>query len=248
MEENRNENSGEVAAAGSGLRSKLENFWYYYKWHTIAAAFLIIAILVCSLQMCSKVAVDFQLMYAGGTSISRQSVGGDVPAYNQLCSLIADYVDDVDGDGHKNIAFATYYLPSPDEIKAIEADGGEVSYSLMEKDEEAMESRFGIGDYYLCFLSPFVYEQYKGEEGACIFSRAALYAPEDSSLEYYSEYAVKLSSTAFYKDNAIVRDSLPENTLVVLRIKSAAGATFNKKENDASFARAEAAFRAILAE
>ena len=148
MEENRNENSGEVAAAGSGLRSKLENFWYYYKWHTIAAAFLIIAILVCSLQMCSKVAVDFQLMYAGGTSISRQSVGGDVPAYNQLCSLIADYVDDVDGDGHKNIAFATYYLPSPDEIKAIEADGGEVSYSLMEKDEEAMESRFGIGDYY----------------------------------------------------------------------------------------------------
>ena len=248
MEENRNEEQyGSDIKIKSPLTAKLENFWYYYKWHSIAALFLVICIVVCSLQMCTKEAVDFNIMYASGSEISRKSVDGDTPAYNRVVSAFDKYVEDADGDGSKNIAFTTYFILSPDEIKEIEnTPDKEVNYALMSSDTDALSARFGVGDYYLCFVSEYVYEQYRGTDDLSVFAPIRGYAPEgDNELEYYSDYAIRLDSTPLYKNNPAIRENMPADTLVTIQIKRVVGVG---KDNDEKYARAEEVLRKMLSE
>lgn len=247
MEENRrDEEYGSDIKIASPFSKKVENFWYHYKWHTIAVLFIVIAVVVCTLQMCKKETVDFHVMYAGGTEVSRKSVDGDTSAYVRVTTVFEKYIDDIDGDGKKNIAFSTYFAPSDEEIKIAETTPGkEVNYSLMSSDRDALNARFGNGDYYLCFVSPHVYEQYKGINGVSAFATIAGYAPENSELEYYNEYAIKLSSTNFYKNNPAIREVMPDDTLIAIQIKRVVGV---KKDNDERYAVSEAVLRKILAE
>lgn len=247
MEENRrDEEYGSDIKIKSPFGKKAENFWYHYKWHTIAALFVVIAVVVCTLQMCKRETVDFHVMYAGGTEVSRKSVDGDAPQYARVTAVFEKYVDDIDGDGKKNIAFSTYFAPSDEEVKEAEEDPGrEVNYQLMSSDRDALNARFGSGDYYLCFVSPHVYEQYKGINGVSAFATIAKYAPENSELEYYNEYAIKLSSTSFYKNNPAIREVMPEDTLVAIQIKRVIGV---KGDNDERYAVSEDVLRKILAE
>ena len=54
----------------SPFLKKLDNFFYHYKWHTVAALFLAIVIIVCSLQTCSKESYDVEIMYAGPKNLN----------------------------------------------------------------------------------------------------------------------------------------------------------------------------------
>ena len=248
MEENRREEEyGSDIKIRSPLAVKLENFWYHYKWHSIAALFLVLCVVICSLQMCSKVSVDFNVMYAGGVEISRKSADGDTPAYVRVVSVFQKYIEDVDGDGEKNVAFSTYFLPSQDEIKEIEnTPGREVNYALMSSDSEALSARFGLGDYYLCFVSPHVYEQYRGSDELSVFAPIEQYVPtEGSSVELYSDYAVKLSSTPFYRNNPAIREIMPADTLIAIQIKRVIGVG---NDNDEKYERAEQVLRLMLSE
>ena len=247
--EARDEEYGSDIKIKTPFMTKLENFWYHYKWHSIAALFAVICILICSLQMCTKQGIDFHLMYAGNKEISRVSVGGDTPDYNQLKSAFSQYIDDFDGDGSKNLTMTTYFSLSPEEINAVESDPSkEVNYTLLNEDKEAMQTRLGIGEYYLWLVSPYVYETYGKAGDTVLFVPIKSYAPEENSLEFVGEYAVKLSSTALYKNNATVRRILPEDTLIVLRINSAMASAFGGAENAENYARAEEVLRRILAE
>ena len=51
------EGVGEVATP-STFKEKLQNFIYHYKWHTVVALFLVVTIIICSLQFCTKEEYD----------------------------------------------------------------------------------------------------------------------------------------------------------------------------------------------
>ncbi len=244
----KNERLGSDVEMKSPFVSKLENFWYYYKWHTIVALFLVFTILVCSLQMCSMVEVDSYIMYAGGKSISRTLSGGDRAEYARVIDAMKRIVPDFNGDGEKNVSLSTLFQLSPEEIAEIEArnDGTEVNYSLLSTDTKTLRDRMYIGEYYVCLFSPYVYECYREADGVALFVSAADFAPEENELEYYSDCAVKLSSTPFYKNNPAIRDVFPEDTLVCLRIKSAVSSAFGGSENEEIYRRAETVFSNIL--
>ena len=48
----------------------LDNYWYHYKWHTIAVLFAIFVVVICTFQMCRRTVTDIQIMYAGNEDIS----------------------------------------------------------------------------------------------------------------------------------------------------------------------------------
>lgn len=244
----KNDRLGSDVEMKSPLVSKLENYWYYYKWHTIVALFLIFAIVVCSFQMCSRVEIDGYILYAGGKTVSRTASGGDRAEYARVLDAMKKVVDDFDNDGESNVSFSTLFQLSPDEITEIENrnDGTEVNYALLSEDTETLRDRMYIGEYYLCLMSPYVYECYREIDGISLFVTAADYAPIENELEYYSDYAVKLSSTPFYKNNPAIRDVFPADTLVCLRIKSAVSSAFGGAENEEIYRRAEIIFSNIL--
>ena len=69
------------------LSSRIENFFYHYKWHTIVAAFVTVILIIVGVQMCSKDDYDSYILYAGGHSISRQG-DSDVAEYVKITSAI----------------------------------------------------------------------------------------------------------------------------------------------------------------
>ena len=63
---------------------KLENFWYHYKWHTIAGLFAVICIVILTFQLCTKTSYDVNIIYAGEKSISTSSLTGGKSQYLML--------------------------------------------------------------------------------------------------------------------------------------------------------------------
>lgn len=257
-QKDKREEYGEGIEIKSPLIEKLSNFWYYYKWHTIAILFLVIVVTVCVLQMCSRVGTDVYIMYAGNGHISRGSEDGDIPKYNKLLDIITSRAEDNDGDGVVNVSMSTLTFLSPEEIEEAEnTKGQEVNYTLLKEDKESFDYYVYLGtsgDYYLCLLSPYVYDTYtdrysESTDGGSLFVDVSPYLDEDyTDYELYSASAVKLSSTALWQNSATLRSILPADTLVTLRVKSAMSGALDASGNDISYERAEALMRSLLAD
>ena len=237
----------------SPFLSKLENFWYYYKWHSIVALFLIFCIVICSLQFCARKTYDVHVIYAGSKSIVRTSEDGDVPPYNRLSSALAERAEDYNEDGETLLTLYTLAFLSPAEREEVSKNPDlQVNEALLEQDREFFMQNFiygSGGNYNVAFISPYVYEEYNTVSGVSMFQPVSDYLDSDyDGYELYSDFAVKLSSTPLYKNSATVRTILPEDTLIVLKIRSFSASATDRAGAEARYAASEAFFRSLLAE
>ena len=215
----------EYCAKPSGFRARLENFWYHYKWHSIVAAFVIIAVLVCSLQICRKEKFDGYIMYAGGYGISRTQ-GDDVAEYVKFLSAFGRVTPDLDENGDINPAFLDLYAPTNDEL----ADKSTELYQLSSENFSRLQYELVSGsEYYICFLSEANYEKYKTWSGVKIFTPLASYVPDGVEVKYYDECAIYLKGLKFAELDGV--KALPEDTVICLRTLSAVASVFDKNEN-----------------
>ncbi len=208
-----------------GFRTKIENFWYHYKWHSIVSVFVIIAVLVCSLQMCSKEKFDAYIMYAGGYAVS-QVEDGDVAEYVKLHSSFKKVVPDNDGNGEVNPSFLNLYTPTEEEMK----NAGSGSHNLIREDFSRLEYELVSGsEYYICLLSSANYDKYKVFGEVSLFTPLADLVPDGCEAEYYDEGAIYLHSLPFSELDGI--RNLPEDTVISLRKLSAVASVFDKGSN-----------------
>ncbi len=241
MSENeRHEEYGEVKIA-SPLLARLDNYWYHYKWHTIVAIFLIVVILVCSIQMCAKESYDMYVMYAGSEAINRNSVGGDIPEYRVYMSTLSRFSGDYDGDGEVVISFSDLFVLSPAEK---EEGGDNVGFSSESADRDTLYDRLMFSEYYVCLVSKYVYDTYHEISGIEMFVPLTDLAPEDNDFVYESDNAIYLSSTDLYTLPGLC--DLPEDTLICLRIKSEVSSTFKGKQNDEYYERSRDYIKRML--
>ena len=248
--ENNNKEYGEVAMKSPFLE-KLDNFWYYYKWHTIVAIFVIVAVLVSSLQMCSRKTTDIHVIYAGERNIVRTSVDGDIPMYNKLVSALSERADDYNGDGEKILTFTTYtFLSDLDRTEIAKNPELSINEKLLEDDANMFHQNFALGtggEFYVLLCSPYVYEEYKEVSEVEIFMPVSSYLDESyGEYELYSDSAIKLSSLSVWKNSATLRNSLPEDTLVTIRIKSYISGVFGKDATDERYRIAEEYFKSFI--
>ena len=198
------------------VSSKLENFWYHYKWHTLIALFVVFVITVCTLQMCEKESYDTNVLYAGGHAVSRQNEEADYSEYQKLLTSFKSFSKDYNEDGKVSVSLRDLYTPTEDELRAA---GDDVYYSRFYEDKEILTSTMMTGGYFLCFFSPEVFESYDKIEndGARVFADLSYLVPDGVTVEYYNDAktGIKLSSLGIYSLSGI--SSLPENTVVCLR-------------------------------
>lgn len=80
-----------------------EYFWMYYKWHTIAAVFIILAITVTIYQKVTAPRYDLTLTYAGGYAFTEET-------QSSLTKELTPLIDDVNKDGEKLLYFSVLSL------------------------------------------------------------------------------------------------------------------------------------------
>ncbi|MEG2117790.1 MAG: hypothetical protein RRY76_01155, partial [Clostridia bacterium] len=51
------------------FKSRLENFWYFYKWQTIIGMIILIGIIISIVQMSSNKSPDAMMMYVGPSTL-----------------------------------------------------------------------------------------------------------------------------------------------------------------------------------
>lgn len=88
-------------------KSKLENFWYHYKWHTIAAVAAVIVLTILIVDMATKTRPDYTIVLATQNYISSA-------ATDKLKSELEAYGRDINGDGKVVVQFDTITFSSND--------------------------------------------------------------------------------------------------------------------------------------
>lgn len=245
MEDYTNENrSEEIKPQKPTLRSRIENFFYHYKWHTLIALFLVITVTVCSVQMCEKESYDMYVIYAGGKEISKTAKDGNIPDYITMSKSLARAAGDYNGDGQVTLTLDTLFLLSADEIakknEELKAEGGkeEINQLLISENAKTLNDRMLYSEYYACLMSEEMYKLYT-EKNGFKFSDLSAFVQEGSEVEYYdgTKTAVYLKSTGMSKLPVLC--DLPDDTLIVLRSLSEVSNTFGKEENRENYARSE---------
>jgi hypothetical protein len=232
MEENRNGKiEGDVPSPRIiPFSEKLENFWYHYKWHTVAVVVALVLVLVCALQMCSRESFDAHIIYAGDYELSHTSKDGDLPSYNMAVSSLNKISGDLDKDGKASVNLKDLFiLLSEEKIKELEKDTGkEVNTAFILENKNTFEDLLttSYDKYYFMLVSKEVYESTKTISEYAVYADLTEYT-EGTDAVMYDASAIYLNSTAAKELSGLSK--LPSDTLIVIKKVSPMAEHWNKK-------------------
>ncbi len=143
----------EVTLVKGRLRTKLENFWYHYKWQTILGVFGLIVLLVCLVQCAnSNKGEDGYLLYGG------EYVFSAIEKQDMQASL-SPYLKDINEDGALTFGLGNYTIRTADEI--LEQDPSNQAYYAQASHDnlEIFDQEILAGEKVICLLSPALFER-----------------------------------------------------------------------------------------
>ncbi len=221
MEENKikeeKPQGGELSFEASFGR-RFENFWYYHKWHTLVAAFLIFAFVFLSFNMCDRREFDITVIYAGSTQVSKVS-DNDLPTYAKIINSFSLVVGDVSGDNESNIAFSNLYYFSDEELSHLtQAERNEINESLLASDAKTLSYQMMNSTYYICIFTETVFNEFLNDSNER-FCKLAPYAEGAEGIEYVGEYGIRLASLDFGELEGI--NELSDDAVICLKKQSA---------------------------
>lgn len=228
--------------------AKLENFWYHYKWHSIISAFLVVVLIICSFQMCTRTTYDVNILYAGAYKLDKTSSSGDISPYLGTVSSLKRVSRDFDENGSVDVNLLDLFVMTNEEISEFYQNednaGKEINEIQIRDNTETLETTLLMSNYYVCFLSESLFLKYEELHDGAIFADLSPYAKTGKEYEYASERGIYIRSLDFYGMPYI--SSLPDDTVVCIRRLSDVSGLFGGGEATESFRRAEILIREIL--
>ena len=232
----------------SPLVTKLENFWYHYKWHSIISAFLVVVLIICSFQMCTRTSYDVHILYAGTAKLEKTSSDGDISPYLGTVKSFERVSKDFDENGSINVNLLDLFVMTNEEILEFYQNednaGKEINEIQIRDNTETLETTLLMSDYYVCFLSESLFLKYENQHNGALFAEISAYTNPDRDYEYASERGIYIRSLDFYGMPYI--SDLPNDTVVCIRRLSDVSGLFGGGEAAESFRRAEILIREIL--
>ena len=243
----------------------LDNFFYHYKWHTVAVLFVIAVIVICTMQTCSRTTFDTHIMYAGDKDVKMSAPSGETSEHEELLRAVKKYTPDRDGDGNRNIDLKNLYLPSDAEIARLEAliaelkaegkESFEIGYSLISSNRKTFSETLIFGDCYVYIISDHLLFENTSDPKSNPFAPIKEYLPEGAEYEtgnntesgkyaLAGEWGVYLHSTPLSDEPGF--SSLPENTVIAMRKLSVATSSLSREKAEAYFAYNEEILRNML--
>lgn len=229
---NDKEYTGGIVVEGK-TASRLDNFWYHYKWHTLITLFFVIVFVVCSVQMCTTKRSDTLVMYAGSEQLDDNEQKNIVKIFEHLAQ-----------DEGTSVGITAYNVLSEDEIRELEAETDEdgkplfVNRSFYTEQYQVYHSYLMTGESSVMILSEWLYREL--ETAGRLRPISELTDSVDAEA-LVGECGIALAKTDLYEKYDALK-SLPEDSVICL-VKPNFGMGKNSKEKN--YKRDEALFVAI---
>jgi len=243
----------------SETAKKFDNFWYYHKWKVIAAIFIVAVIAVCVYSCIQKPKTDITVLYAGPfgsynesvpkingelTSVMPDSLGDDGAVMNVLEIYSAEQIQEIAEKEVADYLEETKEQLSDEEINTLITRQKNSLSKLTMTNNQSLSSYLQVGNYSIYLLDPSIYEQYKS---IGVFAKLSDIFGDNIPESAFSDDAIKLSETEFYKKSAGGISALPEDTLLCIRIAPVfSSGCGGKKAAKAEYEEAIEMFKAIV--
>ena len=208
-----------ISVKGSGFLTWLDNFWYHYKWHTIATVFIVIVLSVCVVQACNSERSDILFTYAGPKEFVTKP--DEKVSVN---SALSDSARKVYGE-KANASLNSFLIYSKEQIEQIESELDEngnqkyvVDTAFNTSEMNGFDEFSRSGASFILLLDPSVYQRLIDQSGESerLMELSTIY--EETPNGAYDKYSVKLGDTKIYQSMPELR-VLPADTVVCLHAK-----------------------------
>lgn len=183
--------------------TKLDNFWFHYKWPVIIGAFFLIVFIIGVVQIFSREQNDVAVTFAGPAYVSPNQ-SEEIKA--ELAKILPE---DYSGDGKKIVKFQTYSIYSEDEIASL---GGDIDLSQNSTNRSNYDDYLNAGECSIYFISGYLFDNLKTHNR--LQSMSDIFGEELPEGVTDDGYAVRLKDLPIYEIDAF--KALPEDTYVCL--------------------------------
>lgn len=196
------------------FKSKLENYWYHYKWHTLIVLFFAVFISIMVGQMCTKESSDVYIIYAGPVSLSAEKKTELSDCFSQVMA------EDYNGDGKKNVEILDILLMTDGELQDAYDRGMSELYlssSTIQSNHETLNMYAMAGDFVIYLIDADWYGGLHNVEAFItleeLAERGISFGEGAKRYDDCSYYFKSLDFARFF--NAF--DLLPDDTLLCVR-------------------------------
>lgn len=208
----------EIAIEKGKFLKWLDNYWYYYKWHTIVVAFFAVVLAVCLIQSLTTEKKDILITYAGPTAFA-----GDekLAVQSALTESLPEGYGDKGKDG--KVGFLSYIIYSKEQIKEIEDQNPDAYVDTVFNSNEysTLNSQYGSGNSSIYLLDEWLYKALFDSDGTTKRLKPLSEVYGETPEGAIDAYGVRLGDTELYKNNPEMK-VLPADTIVCLHEKVAA--------------------------
>ena len=196
---------------GLTFKQKMQNYWYHYKWHTLAGLFILFVGAIIVFSKISTPEPDTLLYYGGPAYFSEDAVQSVENAFATVMS------EDKNGDGKKVTQLIVTTVLSGDQIATKVLDAREEGELLYMGDLSAADAQYkqeilyGLG--IICLLDKSHFEESKDR-----FAKFEDLLPAEAIPEgiFADGKGILLSDTAFGKYFEVFA-GLPKDTVLCIK-------------------------------
>ena len=208
--------SKEIAVEKGKFLKWLDNYWYHYKWPTIAVAFFVVVFAVCFIQSVTNEKKDILITYAGSATLA----GDDKLAVE---TVLTDALPEGFGDNGREgkAGFVPYLIYSKEQIKEIEERNSEsedpiyIDTVFIANEYSTLNSQYKTGSCSIYLLEEWLYRELLKEDGTTDRLKPLSEVFGETPEGAIDAYAVRLGDTELYKNSPALR-VLPEDTVLCM--------------------------------
>lgn len=188
----------------SKLLTKLDNFWYHYKWVLIIGVFFLVVLIVGFVQIFNRTQTDAAVTFAGPAYISPNQCAA---IETELGKIIPE---DYTGDGKKTIKFSNYTIYYENDLKGL--NSSEIDLSQNTTNKSNYDDYVSSGECSIYFVGVELYKNFVTHER--LQSMSDLFG-EDLPLGITEDgYGVRLGDLPLYELDAF--KVMPADTYICL--------------------------------
>ena len=188
-----------------GTQKWFENYWYHYKWHTIAGLFILFVAVSLLHDLVTKEKYDAEMMITGQQYV-------DYTVSERLGLLLSQYAEDYDGNGEINIGVFSNEFPT---------DSAQVEMMMAAQTRLMAELSDGLS--MVMVLDNYTYDLINNSSEGDFFADISAY----SDKAYDGGMKINLSDTPLGSDPGI--KTIAEQYFLVLRSPDMHAANRNEK-------------------